>query len=532
MLPGKKYAPEDFVRIAWRRKWLLLIPALLAGAGTFLYSQSLPDRYRSATTVLVIPQRVPPEFVRSTVTDTVAARLNSISQQILSRTRLERIIEEFNLYERERETMLVEDIVEQMRRRDIRVDIVQPRGRGRNQDASSFTVSFESSNPRTAMQVAERLASMFVQENLEGRELLADSTNQFLRAQLDEARRRLVDHEAKLEAFRRQHAGRLPSQLQSNFQMLQSTQVQLQTNASAASQERDRLAMLEAAIAEAAANPGTPGADPVDGATGTAAQQLESARASLRAMELRLKPEHPDVIRAKRVIGELEAKAEVEALDAALSPSAAPIVADGSRGRTDRLTAMQLEAREIRARLEGRKQEEARLQSMMASYTARLEAAPGLESELTELMRDYSTLETQYKSLLGKSEAASMAVNLERRQVGEQFRVIDAARLPQRPTSPDRQRMNLLGLMAGLGFGLALVALLEYRDTRLQTDDDVVTSLALPVLAVIPRMISSAERQQMRRRKLLLGLSGSAATAVVVVAVVAWRMELLEAWVR
>jgi polysaccharide chain length determinant protein (PEP-CTERM system associated) len=472
------------------------------------------------------------EFVRSTITDTVAARLNSISQQILSRTRLERLIEEFNLYERERETMLIEDVVAQMRR-DIRIDIVQPRGRGRNQDASSFTVGFESSNPRTALQVTERLATMFVQENLEGRELLADSTSQFLRSQLEEARRRLVEHEAKLEEFRRQNAGRLPSQLQSNLQMVQTTQQQLQANADAANRERDRLLVLETSIAEAAtaaseAGPAAFG----DGATGTAAQQLESARAALRSMELRLKPEHPDIIRAKRTVAELETKAEAEALAAAVSPTSLPLAVPGERGRTDRLTGMQIEAREIRARLETRKQEDARLQRLMASYTARLEAAPGLESELTELMRDYATLESQYTNLLSKSEAANMAVSLERRQVGEQFRVIDAARLPQRPTSPDRRRINLMGLMAGLGLGLALVALLEYRDTRLRTDEDVVISLALPVLAVIPLMLTSAERRQMRRRKLLLGLSGSVATVLVIAVILAWRMQILQAWVR
>ena len=522
--------------ILWRRKWLLVVPALVFASATFLYAKSLPDRYRSSSTVAVIPQRIPDQFVRSTITESVTARLNSISQQILSRTRLERLIEEFNLYEQERETMLMEDIIEMMRRRDIRVDIVQPRGRGRNQDASSFTVGFESSNPRTAMQVTERLASMFVQENLEGRELLADSTSQFLRAQLEEARRRLVEHEEKLETFRRQNAGRLPSQLQSNLQMLQTTQMQLQANAEAANRERDRLLVIEAAIAEGvnASSEVPPAVTPsVDGTTtGTAAQQLEAARAALRGLELRLTPQHPDIVRAKRVIGELEAKAEAEALAAAVSPASLPVVVSGQpRGRTNPLVAMQIEAREIRARLESRKREEERLQQTLSSYTSRLEAAPGLESELTELMRDYSTLEAQYTNMLERSEEASMAVNLERRQVGEQFRVIDSARLPQRPTSPDRQRINLIGLLTGLGLGLGLIALLEYRDTRLQSDHDVVISLALPVLAVIPRMITSGERQQIRRRKLLLGLAGSAATVLVVVAVLAWRMQLIQAWV-
>ena len=167
----------------------------------------------------------------------------------------------------------------------------------------------------------------------------------------------------------------------------------------------------------------------------------------------------------------------------------------------------------------------------MASYTGRIDAAPSLESELTELMRDYGTLQEQYTTLLRKSEESKISVNLERRQIGEQFKVIDGARLPERPISPDRVRYNLVGLLGGLAFGLALVALLEYRDTTLKTDDDVVTSLALPVLAVIPRMITNRERRLMKRRRGLLAISASVAS-VLLIGLVAWRMELLQAWVR
>jgi hypothetical protein len=151
---------------------------------------------------------------------------------------------------------------------------------------------------------------------------------------------------------------------------------------------------------------------------------------------------------------------------------------------------------------------------------------------VTELMRDYDTLQDQYRTLLRKSEDSKIAVNLERRQIGEQFKIIDGARLPERPVSPNRIRFNLMGILAGLGLGIALVALLEYRDTTLKTDEDVVTSLALPVLAVIPAMITTADRRRMKRRRVLLTLSASAAVVLAVVAVVAWRLELLQAWVR
>lgn len=522
MLPGKKYRPEDFLRIAWSRKWFIVIPTVVAAAGTFVWSQSLPDRYHSAATILVVPQRVPEAYVRPTVESSVAERLQTISQQILTRTRLERIIEEFNLYDQERKTMILEDVIEIMRN-DIKVDTARAR---RREDTTHFSVGFEASQPRTAMQVAERLASMFVQENLTDREILADSTNQFLQAQLEDARRRLTEHEATLEQFRLRNTGRLPTQLQSNMHMLQMTQTQVQANADAANRERDRLASLETAIAETAAALDAARAGGGDGKNGTPTltQQLEAARSNLKSLEARFKPTHPDVTRAKRDIAELEAK-----VAQAPAANATSIVGSGMSASSlaSRLTAMRLEQEQLRRGIETRKTEDERLRNNLTAYTQRLEATPKLESELSTLTRDYETLKTQYESLLKKSEESKIAVNLERRQIGEQFKVIDGARLPERPISPNRLQLNLIGLLAGLGLGIAIVGLLEYRDTTFKTDDDIVTTLALPVLAVIPAMLAAADRRRIKRRRVLLAVSASVATILAAVVLAVWRPEFL-----
>jgi polysaccharide chain length determinant protein (PEP-CTERM system associated) len=452
---------------------------------------------------------------------------------ILSRTRLERLIEEFNLYEEERKTMIMEDIVEQMRTRDIKLDVATPRRRG--EDATHFAVKFESPRPRMAMQVADRLAGMFVQENLADRAVLADSSNQFLQAQLEDARRRLLEHEAKLEAFRQRNAGQLPGQAATNVQMMQMTQEQIQANIEAANRERDRLAGLDASIAEALANPApVEKRDPAGVPTGTPAQQLEQAQAALTGLERRgLKPNHPDVTRTKRIIAELEDKVAAEATrKAELASVGSPEVAAVPASVASKVAALRVEADQIRRSLENRKAEDERLRRLLASYNVRLEAAPKLESEETELMRGYDTLKAQYDSLLKKSEESKLAVNLERAQIGEQFKIIEGARLPQRPISPNRARMNLMGLMGGLGFGLLLVALLEYRDTTLKTDDDVVVSLALPVLAVIPAMLTQADRQRARRRRLIFSASAACVVLIAAAAVVAWRMDLLTDWIR
>jgi polysaccharide chain length determinant protein (PEP-CTERM system associated) len=543
MLPGKKYTPDDYIRILWRRRWYIAIPLVVITSVTAVVSMFLPNWYRASTSILIIPQRVPENFVRPTVTADLNERLNMIQQQILSRTRLERIIQEFNLYERERRSKIMEDVIEQMRG-DIGVNIARPRSR--RDDINSFSVSFTANEARTAMRVTERLASLFVQENLEDREQLADQTDQFLKGQLDDSRRRLKEKEKELEEFRQRYNGRLPDQVSSNLQLLQGAQLRQQNLAESSNRDRDRLVALDKALAELPTVSGTTTIQaslpaPRRGneqTTGTATQLLETARAELRGLQLRLKPGHPDIRRAERTIVELERKAEEEALQqplSAVTPAPAPTVVDRATQQRNeqRAEQMRLEMNEIRARLESERRESAALQQTIAELSGRVQAGPELQSKLTEQMRDYETLREGYTALLRKSQDSNMALRLEQRQIGEQFKIIDGARLPEKPISPDRVRINMLGFLGGLALGLALIAFLEYRDTSLKSDDDVMTTLSLPVLAVIPLMTNAGERRLARRRKLLLAASASVTCMLLAAAVmVVWQYQLLDRLLR
>jgi polysaccharide chain length determinant protein (PEP-CTERM system associated) len=517
MLPGKKYQPEDFLEMAWRRRWIIVIPFVLISISTAIYAHYLPNRYRAQTSMLVVPQRVSESYVRSTVNSKMEDRLRSISQQILSRARLEQVIQEFNLYPEQRRISTMEDVVEKMRL-DIEVDPVR---------GDAFWVAFSSSEPRTAMKVAERLASMFIEENLKDREVLAEGTDQFLEAQLDDARRRLIEHEKKLEAYRGKYAGELPSQLTSNLQVIQNTQMQLQALAESLSRDRDRRVLVERSITEVQVAPSptastrTTPEEPLAVSGGRTTDQLDAARKTLAAFESTLKPAHPDVAAMRRLVRDLENKAAAEAS----APASAVVLTPDQLARQNRARDLRIELEGIDREIERKQAEERRLRGMAIEYQRRAESAPARESDLVELMRDYDTLQKIYSSMLAKKEDSKISANLERRQIGEQFKILDPARLPEKPVSPQRMRINLVGALAGLALGIGLVGLLEYRDRSFRSEKDVMVCLGLPVLGLIPRVVTTTERRVAARRRLAAAVA-VAATGVVGIAVAVWHYVL------
>ena len=385
MIPGKKYTPEEVVQMIWRRKWVILLPFLTIAVSVWGWVRTMPNSYRSETMILVVPQRVPEAYVKSAVTENIEDRLGAIREQILSRTRLEAIITDLDLYPELRRKFLMEDLIEQMRG-DIGITVARD---------DSFRVSYVSSQPVTAMKVTERLAQLFIDQNLRDREVLAQGTSQFLNSQLDDARRRLVEHEKKLEDYRRSHSGELPSQLETNLTSMNNAQLQIQQLVESINRDRDRAQLIERTIADLTSPDANPevstaiiGSDS-NLPSGTAQQQLAAAQMALRNMELRLKPEHPDIQRMKRLIRELQKKAEGEAMEAPLSPGAPGVrpSSPAEAARQSKLKDLRTELESINKQVAAKDAEQQRLKSQMATYQARAAAAPERESELTELMR-------------------------------------------------------------------------------------------------------------------------------------------------
>jgi polysaccharide chain length determinant protein (PEP-CTERM system associated) len=546
MLPGRQLTIDSALKTLRRRRWFLIGPLFLGILGGLLYSRSQPSLYRSDAVIQVVPQRVPESYVSATVTERVEDRLRALAQQVLSRTQLEKLITEFSLFPDERRKLPMEDVIQLMTERVLIEPLVTGQSARRDTQSEAFRVSFDYQDPIVAQKVVEKLASYFIDTNARDRGTQADQTSSFLESQLADARSRLEAQEKKLEVFRERNAGRLPTQTQTNMQAIQNTQMALQAMLESLARDRDRKLMLErlysdaaadlAASTAAAASPST--AAPVAGdatpalrADATPQQRLESAKNLLSMLELRLSPKHPDVVRTKRLVEDLERQVAAKDLTGlqpppsiALEPGPDRPASQDEARRRDRLREMRAEIESLDRQIVFKESEERRLRGEIGAYQARLEAVPGIESEWVALTRDYDTLAATYRELLSKSENSKMAASLEQRQIGEQFRILDPPRVPLKPHSPNRGRINLIGTLAGLGMGVLLLGFSYYRDATMRSEADLLGAIDLPVLALLPFVTTQADLRRARRRRWLV----SAAVVVVCAAsgALVWFLQL------
>jgi polysaccharide chain length determinant protein (PEP-CTERM system associated) len=535
MLPGKTLTPALILGIVRRRAWLLAIPPFVGLFVALIVSAYLPNLYQSDVLVAIIPQRVPDSFVRTTVTLKTEERLAAIETQVTSRTLIEQLINEFDLYPSQRATLPLEDVIELMRFNIAVVPETPRRGPRGPEPLHAFHVRFTYTDPQAAARVTQRIGLMFVDQNARDRSALAEATNQFLETQLVQSREQLEATELKLKQFREIHGKELPTQLQTNMTGIQSTQLQIQALVQTIANDRNRRMMLERLYNDSLTEPlpvtpqsqqpaATQSVDPSRPVSGTPEQQLAAMRAALAALELRFTPDHPDVRNTKRTIAELEEKVKLAAKGAQGTATPAVGISLAESQRRERLSAQRAEIESLDRQLQFNEAEEKRLRGVLADYQGRIEAVPGLETEWTALTRDYDARKLTYDQLVTKSEEARVAVDLERRQIGEQFRILDPATVPLRPISPVRYQINAIGLAVGLLLGVGITALLELRDRSFRTEVDIVDVLAVPVLAIIPFVRSAQDQARFVRRQRLA--TAGAVLAVGGVAYVVWSMRL------
>ena len=469
---------EDYKTILRRRKWLLIIPAVVFSVSAYAVSLFLPARYKSETVVLVEAPAVSSELVRPIGGDT-NQRLATMREEILSRTRLQQIIEKFNLYREDRSKRSMEELVGSLRS-SIDVSAVRPMDRTNASGLPGFTIDVIAGQPQLAQQICTEITSMFLQQNVIVSERKAEDTTDFINRQLQEAKSKLDDQDAKLAEFQRRYTGALPDEAQTNFSLLTGLASQLDSVTQSINRAQQDKLYLESALGQQVA---TAKLSQTVGNPDALSRQLAALQDQLANLRTRYTDEHPDVSKVKNEIAQLQQRMNEQA-----APAHADNETEKSGASVDTAQVQQLRAQlhQIDVTIHERMAEQLRLREQISRVQAKLELTPAVAQQYKALTRDYQTALNIYTDLLKKQNDSEMSRDLLRRQQGEQFRVLDPPSLPQQPTFPNRRLFAFGGLAGGLGFGLAIAFLLEAQDTTLKTDKDVEHLLKLPTLAVIP----------------------------------------------
>ena len=483
-----------YIDMAIRRKWWIIIPFLLTLLGGLTYALRAPKIYEAQTLILVQPQKVPEEYVRSVVSTSVEDRLQTITQQVTSRTNLEKIIRQYNLYSSPGKQMLMDDKVALFRKM-ITVNVSH---RGRRSEASAFSISFRGKDPKVVAAVTNTLASNFITENLRIREAQALGTSSFLADELNSVKKRLREKEEELKRYRIKYMGGLPEQLQTNLSILERLQAQLDQYNENLRDAENRKILLQQQIADAL----TASESRPDIPTGTARREgqddLQAMKTQLAMLESRYTENHPDIIRLKTAIAKLEASRsrKAPAAEGDGAESSTPLEA-----QVDQTLKRQLE--ETNLEISRLKSEIADLNAQIKLYQKRVEDTPKREQELLSMNRDYENLKELYNSLLSRKLEAEIAVSLEKKQKGEQFRVLDPAKVPSRPIKPDMRKIALITLVLGLGLGGGLAYAVEMMDASYKDPDEVEKELGLPVLLTLPLRYTQRELRRIKIKKIL-----------------------------
>jgi polysaccharide chain length determinant protein (PEP-CTERM system associated) len=488
MLGHRELTIQDYAEILKRRVWLILASVVVFVGVALIVCHKLAPEFVSQTLVIIEQQKVPESYVKPVVTEDLGARLATMREQILSRSRIQPIVESFNLYGNK--GMNMDDRVE-MTRKAIGINPIPATNGG----TPGFYISFKAQDARTAQQVCGEITSLFVGENLSDRQQSAEGTTDFLKQQLDDAKRSLDDQDAKLAAFQRKYLGQLPDQENSNVNTLQALTSQLDAANQTLSRIQQNETFLQAMVSQQSQEQDH--AEPSSGITDDERRtQLKALIAQKQQLEAQYTPDYPDVVAISRKIADLQA--DIARVPAQATPGSNTVnVIDSPQ-----LQQLKAQLRGVQQSMTAAKQEQSQIQQQIRNYEARIESSPAVEEEYKQVTRDHDTALQFYNSLLTKMNESSMATALERREQGEQFRVMDAPNLPEEPTFPKPGIFAAGGVAVGLLFGMAIAGFLEWRDTSVRNERDIWAFTKLPTLAIIAHIngLPQVAREQKPRK--------------------------------
>lgn len=498
MKSSQEFDLSRLLSTIYRRKDIVLTIFLVLAVLTSYLAVSLPDIYRSSSLILITPQKLPANYVASTVTSSIDQRMLAMTQQILSRTSLEGVIRDVNPFPGDGKAVSIDDKVAKLRKW-INIEI------NRN---DTFKLSFESENPQTAMQVTARLAALFIDENVRVREQQATGTTAFMNTEVDRLRKELEEQEGIVNLYKARHQNDLPEQLDANLRTLEQMRRELESGMFRLTSLEERKAILQTQMVEAQRQAALAAAEDK---SGTARAILSRAGIDARQRELeqlrnRYSDKHPDVIRLKQEIANIPAEeargtGELGSTKSGSNKSSAGLEG-GGQGEV-----LMSEITMLRERNK-------KLQSDIAAYQDRVNTTPIRAIELSKITRNYDITLKKFQELLGKEFDSQLSQNMEINQKGEQFQIVDPAALPQSPVAPNRLRTLLVGLGLGLVASFGAAFLMENLDTSIKGNDDLDGYTDLPFLAVLPVVACRGNILALRQARIMLLLYSAGALAL------------------
>lgn len=488
MIENRELSMDDYLAMLRRRLKVILIPALLAPLAGFLISFAFPPKYTSQSLILVEEQKVPEGYVKPVVTEDIGQRIATMEQQVLTRNRLQPMIDRLGLAKGRSVDEAVDEIRANISIEQVETDLTPPTAGGTTKkkkpgQASTvpgFYVNFTARSPKEAQDICSGLTSMLLEENLKLREAVAQSTTDFLSRQLEQAKRDIDDQDSKLAAFKKQYMGQLPGDEENNLKILMGLNSQLDANTQSLNRAQQDKSYTESLLAQqlAAWKSTQSATNPL-----TLEQQLASLQSQLITLQARYTDDHPDVVKTKADITEVKRKLDELNSAAAQNPQAND---KASGSEPPEIRQLRLQVHQYDQVIAQATRDQQRLQEQIRAYQGRVALSPAVEEQYKLLTRDYDTAQKFYNDLLAKKSESAMQTDMERGQQGEQMRLLNPANLPDSPSFPNRWLFSGGGLGAGLALGLGLALWMELRDKSIRTEQDVLAAMELPMLVSLP----------------------------------------------
>jgi polysaccharide chain length determinant protein (PEP-CTERM system associated) len=504
----------DLLAILRRRKWDIALPALLVFGLALALALLLPRSYTATTTILIEEQEIPREYVATNITSFADQRLQSINQRIMSTTKLIEVMNRFRLYENLKSRMTVDEIVGKMRKdikfATISADVIDPRSGRPAQATIAFSVGYEGKHPETVQKVAAELASLYLEENIRTRERQSSETSKFLEDEMKDVKARMEGLDGRIAEYKQKNLESLPELAQLNQQAVD----QVGRDLDRSNEQLRALKERESYLAQQLASVPPDTADQEK-------ETLKVLKAQLVELKSRYSDEYPDVIKTKAAVRELETRLRESGR-----------LVEGTKPDNPAYIQLSSELAGVRSEIGSVKRQIERLERKRGEFWQRIEASPRVEEGYRALVVERNNLQAKYDELTRKAMDAQVAHGLEKEQLGERFTIVEAARLPEKPSSPNVPAILLIGLVLGLGSGVAYAAVRESSDTTVHDLAGLAAALPYAALAAIPEILTPSDiREAKRRRRRAAGI----AIAAVFVGVLLFHffvMDLDVLWAR